>query len=278
MPHVIHRVGRAIVQRVPFLPESRLTGLLRTLHLPEIEDVEATLRTGERMVVPLREISGFHIYIRGHHQPYVLRHLHEYLRPGMTVLDVGACLGLVTVTCARLVGPSGKVHAFEPGKKQLNYLTKNVALNGFEETVRINPFAVTDVHGFLSYIEGAPHNMGGSHIGAEEGTTMVPSIRLDEYIAEQGIGRVHCVKFDVEGCEMRALKGFTKTMDGPHQPWLVLYECRASTCEQQGHTPADLHGFFLDRGYTVRKARGGRITKRNANAWQWQSDFVATLP
>ena len=263
------------MQTVPFLPESRVTGLLRRMHRPEVEDVTTVLRTGEKMVVPLREVSGFHIYIRGQHQPYVLKHLREHIKPGMTVFDVGACLGLVTVTTASLVGSSGRVHSFEPGTRQLKYLRQNVAINGFEDRVKINECAVSDVDGEVVYVEGKSFNMGGSYIGEDGQGEKLRSTSLDTYMEVSGIARVDCVKFDVEGCEMRALNGFRKAMDGPTPPSLILYECRASTCERQGHTPADLHGFFLDRGYSVTKARGGRITRSNANAFQWQNDFVA---
>ena len=277
MPHAIHRFGRRLVHATSFLPESRVTNFLRWLKRPVAEDVVTPLLTGQQMCVPMREVSGFHIYVRGQHQPYVLQHLQRHLRPGMVVFDVGACIGLVTLTSAGIVGPTGQVHSFEPGKRQLEYLRKNVALNGYENIVHVNPIAVSDVEGTVGYVVGRAVNIGGSHIAAAGEGEAVPCTTLDRYMEQNGVERVDCLKMDVEGSELRVLKGFARAMDGPAPPSLVLYECDDCTCREQGHTSADVHGFFFDRGYEVHKSRGGRVTRRTAGSHTWQNDFVAIL-
>src|SRR5690348_10111336 len=47
------------------------------------------------------------------------------VRPGMTVWDVGAHIGYVTVFMSHLVGEAGRVLAFEPGLDNLRYLRRN---------------------------------------------------------------------------------------------------------------------------------------------------------
>ena len=273
MPHVIHRIGRAIVRNVPMLLEARVASLFKRLKRPEDEEIETVLRTGERMLISMQEHAGFHIYIRGQHQPYVLKHLHEHLRPGMAVFDVGAHFGLITLTAASTVGSSGSVHSFEPGKKQLRFLRHNIGLSSFSSFVHVNEVAVSDKPGMLGYVEGK--TLGGSRVTADFDGNGVTATTLDAYCEENGIEEVDLLKIDVEGHELQVLNGFLRAMDSTKPPRLVLYECDENTCQNHGYSAKDLHMFMLDRGYEIKKARGGTITTSNAGSTQWQNDFLA---
>jgi precorrin-6B methylase 2 len=66
--------------------------------------------------------ESFLNYYTDKFEPSTLQWLRENLRPGMIVADVGAHIGLVTVFIARLVGPDGRVYAFEPTSDSLAYL------------------------------------------------------------------------------------------------------------------------------------------------------------
>ena len=59
-----------------------------------------------------------------------LAFLRRWLRPGMTAVDVGASHGVFALTMARLVGPSGRVMAFEPGLEPHGLLERSIARNG----------------------------------------------------------------------------------------------------------------------------------------------------
>ena len=61
---------------------------------------------------------------------------HDYLndgitlRPGATVVDIGANIGAFAVMAASIVGPRGRVIAFEPIPETFERLRENVALSG----------------------------------------------------------------------------------------------------------------------------------------------------
>ena len=58
--------------------------------------------------------------------------LQRELRPGATFFDIGANVGFVTLIAARLVGPSGRVVAFEPVPENVAAIRENLALNGID--------------------------------------------------------------------------------------------------------------------------------------------------
>ena len=75
------------------------------------------------------------------------------VKPGDTVLDVGANIGAFTVPLAKAVGPSGRVYAFEPQRVIFQRMNANIALNG-----------QSNVHTYLAAV------------GSERGMLKVPSI------------------------------------------------------------------------------------------------------
>ena len=56
---------------------------------------------------------------------YVARNL----RPGMTVINVGANVGLYALMASRIVGERGAVHAFEPSSESFERLRRNRDMN-----------------------------------------------------------------------------------------------------------------------------------------------------
>lgn len=135
------------------------------------------------------------------------RVLVRLLEPGMTVADVGANIGLLTLACARLVGPSGKVYAFEPEPAMAAALAETLALNGLtwvdlrEEaagrTAGRATFHISPVPGHSSLYPLAAEEVGR---GAD---VEVRIARLDEVVA----GRLDVLKIDVEGAELDVLAG-----------------------------------------------------------------------
>src|SRR6266480_3600548 len=62
--------------------------------------------------------------------------MRRFLGEGSTVLDVGANIGDLTVPLSRIVGPSGKIYAFESHRYTFNVLCANLALNALDN---VNP-------------------------------------------------------------------------------------------------------------------------------------------
>lgn len=133
------------------------------------------------------------------------------LKPGDTVLDIGASLGWFSLVAADAIG-AGKVHAFEPSVEVLSRLKQTIDENQLGETVVVHECALWDVAGeerLLGRIE-QDHNLGHTWLLSEGEapagviTSGVRTARLDD-VAD--IGPVNFIKIDIEGAEAKALRG-----------------------------------------------------------------------
>ena len=127
----------------------------------------------------------------GTYEPEMQSALRELIKPGMTVYDVGANIGYVTLMLAKLIGAQGKVYAFEALPDNVERLRRNVELNGFNDRVNIFPGAVAAGAGevkFLVHPSGGMGKAAGS-AGRDEQylrEITVPGISLDEFVYRAG--------------------------------------------------------------------------------------------
>ena len=74
----------------------------------------------------------------------------RFVKPGMTVFDIGANAGFYTLAFSRLVGDSGHIYAFEPFAENANNILKHVALNALSN-VSLMQMAVSDRQGVVGF-------------------------------------------------------------------------------------------------------------------------------
>jgi FkbM family methyltransferase len=152
--------------------------------------------------------------------------LQNIIRPGDVVLDVGAFLGTHTLAFAKMVGPSGAVHSFEPRANIRKILASNVQRNELAQ-VKIEGCALGDSAGVLNIQAidtNDAKNFGGLAIeeaiesdGAQ--TELILLKTLDSF----GFARLDLLKIDAEGMEAKVLGGATDALDRL-QP-VVFAEC-----------------------------------------------------
>jgi FkbM family methyltransferase len=151
----------------------------------------------------------------------------QCLQPGDVALDIGANFGSHTLPMARLVGPGGKVFAFEPQRILFQILCGNVALNELPN-VHALPVALGRAAGSakvpaLDY-RGA-NNFGGISLGGGQGED-VPVVTLDQL----AVTAAKLIKIDVEGMELDVLAGAKATL-ARRRPILYVENDRAEKAE-----------------------------------------------
>jgi len=191
--------------------------------------------------------------VLGIYEPTVIRALRDHLRVGDTCLDVGGHVGYLTILMARLVGPGGRVVAFEPVPETFQVLRENVRLNALEN-VRLECTAVGEREGMISLFCDADqelswtpsvsaHSVPGNH----QKKLSVPMVSLDRYV-EKKVLRSSLIKIDVEGAELDVLRG-AQGLLLEHRP-VVLVEIH----DRGANHRASVKQFLETCGYAVNEA------------------------
>ncbi len=152
----------------------------------------------------------------GNAEPDVEVALGALLGAGMTFYDIGANVGYYTLIGARLVGPTGKVVAFEPAPRNYSALTHNVELNGLGN-VLLRSEALGDADTTASFALNAdPTQAKLASLATADGRTVgcvdVTVRRLDGLVAAQKLPLPDVIKMDIEGGEVKALIGARETL------------------------------------------------------------------
>jgi FkbM family methyltransferase len=147
-------------------------------------------------------------FILGTYEPYMQEAFAKYVQNGATVYDVGAHAGYHSLVCALLVGPSGRVVAFEPNPANRESVKRQLSANP-EAQVTLSPYALSDRCESL-----ALDTTQGSSQGylAEEGDFIVEARQLDFLIEHEGFPAPAVIKIDVEGHELKVLMGSVGTV------------------------------------------------------------------
>ena len=132
--------------------------------------------------------------------------------PGMTIIDIGAHIGYFTRLFSKLAGKNGKIYAFEADDENFSLLKENTSSL---KNAQIFNKIISDKTGlmFLFKIKGC--SGGHSIIKNPEShkSIEIPSITIDDFIAEKGIKNVDIIKIDIEGAEPLAFLGMKKTIE-----------------------------------------------------------------
>ncbi len=185
------------------------------------------------------------------HGDLPLKVMETLVRPGDTVLDIGANWGMYAWRLAGLAGPSGHVHLFEPDPANRASLE---AIRGRRANVTVHAVALSDHDGTadlqIPLAEGrrfgalASLSVPAARTAIAHESVSVPLARLDDLLPEGG-PPVAFIKCDVEGHEYAALRGAEALLRRDRPALLVEIE--------QRHQERDIRGTFaylLGLGYT----------------------------
>ena len=207
-----------------------------------------------------------------------LAFLRAMLRPGDIVLDVGANVGIFTLTAAHRVGATGAVHAFEPVPVNFERLAENVSRNGLDNVV-LNQVAAGSTTGVTQLglepdmeITSGKRMSGFFTVGSTLRQVTVPLVTLDGYAAEHLPGRpIRFVKIDVEGYEPEVLRGM-RTLLSTHRIDAVMVEVSVYALTKAGAAIRDLIDQLLEPHYRLYRPDLPGILRR------WSYHGEPTIP
>ncbi len=212
-------------------------------------------------------IQGFKMYInvnepnralRETFQGYGMDLIHEeattklfkdLVNPGDVIIDLGANIGYFTLLAAKLVGPRGKIFAFEPEPLNFRYLVKNIKINklgnvsAFQKAVS-NKEGYTDL--FVCGYDSGHHTINQesgieAYRRSRSGETRkikIETVTLDNFLREKTTA-VNVMKVDIEGAENLALEGARRILE-QNRSIKIFLEFFPLLIKKMGSSPENL--------------------------------------
>ena len=216
-------------------------------------------RAGFAMKVNLgNDFISMGLKLFGNIEPATEEFILSHVPAGGGFADIGANVGYFSLLVATL-RRDAQVHAFEPNPPIATLLEESVKLNGLTDRVTINRLAVGDQVGVLPF-RLHDTNTGHSRLATDgsPGDIEVPVVVWDAWWAQkQPEPRIHCVKMDIEGAELLALRGM-QTFLQQQKPALVV-EAYDHQLREFGCTADALKQFILGLGYREAQPADGNF-------------------
>jgi FkbM family methyltransferase len=196
-----------------------------------------------------------YIYWLGRFEPRESAVVRGLLRPGDHVIDAGANIGWFSLLAASIVGPAGKIFAFEPLGTTADHLQRNLALNG-ASNVEVHRIALSDTRGKarLAIAEAGNNGTASLFAGDQGEGDIVDTGRLDDFLPT---GRFKLLKMDVEGAEPKVLRGAERLLKA-RRIENILFEVNEAALRRAGSSCGELVALVKSHGYRLWRISRGR--------------------
>lgn len=187
-----------------------------------------SLFSGDCMNIVLPEAVSEQLYTYGFFEQAVSTYALESIRPGDTVLDIGAHFGYFSVLFSKLVGSAGGVHCFEPTPSSFRILETNASGRGNIHVINaalgatVSTCQIKDYGLRLCGFNTLSHKsrMSEERHNEQHKLVSVSMTTIDEYVAERAI-QPSFMKLDTENFEPEVLAGGLGTIR-TYRPKIVL--------------------------------------------------------
>ncbi|RJQ37764.1 FkbM family methyltransferase [Candidatus Microgenomates bacterium] len=208
-------------------------------------------KEGIKVKLPLSDaftLGLAHLGTIGEDETFLIK---KILKKGDTVMDVGAYIdGWYSLMASKLIGSKGKVYTFEPHPDHYNLLEDNVKLNNFTN-IEVIKLGVSDKAGIFGFTSAG---IGSSLVGKslkknlKKKIIKIKTTTIDKFIQEKKIKNISLIKIDVEGAEMKVLKGAKQLLQQKNSPDLIL-EVVDGFLKNAGSSKSELLSYLNKIGY-----------------------------
>jgi len=225
---------------------------VKTLYGLVIELFNPITINGSKMYISRKD--GLGLLITPEHEQFEKNLIETAIKPGDSIMDLGAHIGYYTMIMAKKAGKEGRVYAFEPDPNNFKLLEKNIKANNYTNTTAIRK-AVSDMAGVTKlYLRGDGvsrrlwDNEGNDYVEIE--MTDLDSVFKDK--------EFNFIKMDVEGCEGRAIKGMINILKRS-KPISLVMEFRPADIKEMGSDPLEALKILSDLGFKICNIEGGEL-------------------
>jgi FkbM family methyltransferase len=261
---MLHRLYRAFLKRATEHADSILITAIRRL----ISLFVVLLKRWHRFDFPEREVGGwwwvdrfrFEILLRWFEYESV-RVVRKIAKPGAMAIDIGAHIGYYTRLLSELVGPRGRVFAFEPDPRNFAVLQRNLSRRNYRNVELFN-MAVGDVNGEVPLYLSEGHSNHSLIEGfvKSEAEIQVEIVTLDAFLEQRGIDQIDFLKSDTEGAEPRVLSGMQRTIARSSQLDMLM-ELNPDALASAGVDPHEFIERIRQMGFSIDAVNPDRETQ-----------------
>ena len=168
-------------------------------------------------------VTSWHDYpaaLLGYTEQPLIDWFNGNVRPGETWLDVGAHYGYTALALSRLVGPGGRVFAFEPVLSTAGCLESTRLLNNLAQ-LTILPIGLTANHEFATMSVPLDRGMADHGRASVRASTILVAALDAIWVSLSPGTRIDGIKIDVQGMELDVLEGMKDTLSQWH-PRLIV--------------------------------------------------------
>ncbi len=195
-----------------------------------------------------------------------LRVVRCLVKPGDSVIDIGANVGVYSKILSELVGPEGHVYSIEPFPPTFEILCYNVRILRLDNVEPIN-VAISDSEAVVTMV--LPYDSSGAethyrafivkdHADTRKEMTNVQATTIDSRFLRTP-GTISFIKCDVEGHELACIKGAAKFLAWSQPAWLIEVSGEPDDNDSAAHS---VFKILCDQGYFAWWFDGSKLRKR----------------
>lgn len=177
-------------------------------------------------------------------EPSFSGYFSEHAKKSAVIFDIGAAVGTYTMFAAKL-NPSAQVIAFEPEPNNHKALLRNISVNHIDNVSVLN-IALGDQNDAISFVGESAGIAGiGTHRLSNSNNPDAETVQVkiaDELVAAKKIPPPAMMKIDVEGFEVRALRGLQNTIE-QFRP-VILIEIHPKLIADLGDSKQEIDDLF----------------------------------
>ena len=134
------------------------------------------------------------------------------IKAGDVVMDAGANVGILSLYFAKVTGPTGAVHAFEPDSLNIASMQANIKLNPDVKNISIYDLLLWNENKTIDFEEAG--TVGSSAVSISDKSKVVKkqAVTIDSWVKNQNLQRLDFIKMDIEGAEIEALDACRDTI------------------------------------------------------------------
>jgi FkbM family methyltransferase len=257
----IEKIGQ-ILRTLPDFPGKGI--FARTIVAPFVKGknleciIELKTPGGGKLICNLDDFLPWNLFIYGKYKTETKyeKFMLEKVKESQTVFDIGANIGYYSIQFARLT--KGKVFSFEPIANQYSLLSRNIEVNHILNDIA-EKIAISDSNEIKRFYLSENEETGTSSVEIPTNTFEdVLCTTLDDYCKKNGIESIDLIKIDVEGHELKVLRGMDRLLSGGKIKNIFI-EIHTASLNSASSSPEELCSLLQSNDYYPHSIKTGEI-------------------